>query len=907
MKPRPDKNAPQRASGRSLDFLFTPKTVAVVGATDRKGSVGRAVLENLRGFKGVVYPVNPKHPSLLGMPSFPSVASVPAKVDLAVIATPAPTVPGIVRECAQAGVKGAVILSAGFRESGPEGAALERRIRDEAAPCGMRIIGPNCLGVMVPPAGLNATFAGAMARRGNIAFISQSGALCTAILGWSFRKKLGFSAFVSVGSMLDVGWGDLIYHLGDDPNTHSIVIYMESIGDARSFLSAARQVAFTKPVIVIKVGRSEAAATAAASHTGALTGSDEVLDAAFRRAGVLRVETIEDLFELADVVAKQPLPKGPRLTIVTNAGGPGALAVDMLMSSGGQLSPLSEGTLAALDELLPKTWSHGNPIDILGDADAKRYSGAVELAVNEPTCDGVLVILTPQAMTNATATGALIGPFAKAHGKPVLTCWMGGAEVDAGRQILLERGLPVFDYPDMAARAFSYMWRRSSNLRSLYETPALSAGSDVGADSREQTAGIIGGALKAGRCLLTEFEAKQVISAYGIPAVETRVALTEKAAMAEAEKLGFPVAVKLHSESLTHKTDVGGVHLNVGNADAVRQAWRAIERAVAERAGKKHFLGVSVQRMVPRSGYELILGSSVDPQLGPVLLFGAGGELVEVFKDRALALPPLTTNLARLVMEQTKIYAALRGVRGKAAVDLPALEQLLVRFSQLVAEQPRIKEIDVNPLIVSDKQMIALDARIMLHESSLPDRQLPKLAIRPYPFQYVTPATLKDGTKITIRPIRSEDEPLMVNFHRMLSANSVYSRYFEFLKFEQRIAHERLARLCFIDYDREMALVAERRIRGNGGREIIGVGRLIRLSCANAAEFALVVGDPWQNRGLGILLLELLVKIGRAERLALISGEILPDNLAMRRVSRRAGFRLKHPSGESFIKAELEL
>jgi acetyltransferase len=907
MNPLLNDKVPPGASERSLDFLFAPKTVAVIGATERKGSVGRAVLENLSGFKGSVYPVNPKHPSLLGVPSFPSIAAIPAKIDLAVIATPASTVPGIVRECAQAGAKGAIILSAGFKECGPEGAALERQIRDEAAPSGMRIIGPNCLGVMVPPFGFNATFAGAMARRGNIAFISQSGALCTAILGWSFQKKFGFSAFVSVGSMLDVGWGDLIYHFGDDPSTHSIVIYMESIGDARSFLSAARQVAFKKPIIVIKVGRSDAAAGAAASHTGALTGSDEVLDAAFRRVGVLRVDTIEELFELADVVAKQPLPRGPRLSIVTNAGGPGVLAVDMLVSSGGQLSPLSTASMAALDGLLPATWSHGNPIDILGDADAKRYSRAVEVAMNEPNSDGVLVILTPQAMTNATATGAMIGPFSKVLGKPVLACWMGGAEVDAGRQILIENGLPVFDYPDMAARAFSYMWRRSSNLHSLYETPALSAASDEGFAAREQTAEIIDAALKARRTLLSEYEAKRVISAYGIPAVETRVALSEKAAVAAAEKLGFPVAVKLHSESLTHKSDVGGVHLNVGSADAVRLAWRAIETTVGERAGKQHFLGVTVQRMVPRTGYELILGSSVDPQFGPVLLFGAGGELVEVFKDRALALPPLTTNLARLVMEQTKIHTALKGVRGRAAADLPELERLLVRFSQLIAEQPRIKEIDVNPLVVSGKEMMALDARIVLHEASLADGQLPRLAIRPYPFQYVTPAKLKDGTPITIRPIRPEDEPLMVNFHKMLSASSVYNRYFEFLKLEQRIAHERLARLCFIDYDREMALVAEHRIRGKADREIIGVGRLIKMSGANAAEFALVVGDPWQNRGLGILLLNLLVKIGRDDRLAVISGEILPDNVAMKHVSRRAGFRLQHPSGESVIKAELEL
>jgi acetyltransferase len=892
---------------RSLDFLFAPKTVAVIGATEREASVGRAVLENLRGFGGAVYPVNPKHDSVLGMRAYPSVAAVPAKIDLAVIATPARTVPGIIRECASVGARGAVILSAGFRESGPEGIELETQIRNEAVLGGMRIVGPNCLGVMAPHNGLNATFAGAMAKRGNIAFISQSGALCTAILGWSFRRKLGFSAFVSVGSMLDVGWGDLIYHLGDDPNTHSIVIYMESIGDARTFLSAAREVAFTKPIIVIKVGRTEAAATAVASHTGALTGSDEALDAAFRRVGVLRVETIEELFELADVVAKQPIPRGPRLCIVTNAGGPGALAADMLVRNGGQLAPLSPGEKAALDRLLPATWSHGNPIDILGDADAARYAGAVELAASQPENDGVLVILTPQAMTNPLATAASIRAFAKIAGKPVLASWMGGAEVDAGRHVLTDSGIPVFNYPDMAARAFSYMWQRSSNLQALYETPALSATPDEGSVARERSAQIIGAAQCAGRTLLTEFEAKELISAYGIPVVDTRVALNEADAVTEAERLGFPVAVKLHSESLTHKTDVGGVRLDLRSADAVREAWRGIERSVLEKAGKGHFLGVTVQPMVRRDGYELILGSSIDPQFGPVMLFGAGGELVEVLKDRALALPPLTANLARLLMEQTRIHAALKGIRGRPQANLPALEQILVRFSQLVAEQPRIKEIDINPLLASDKRIVALDARIILHDAALADGQLPKLAIRPYPFQYVSSAALNDGTPITIRPIRAEDEPLMVKFHHVLSADSVYSRYFAVLKLEQRVAHERLARLCFVDYDRQMALVAELRGREGDERAIVGVGRLIKQSATNSAEFAVLIGDPWQKRGLGALLLNLMVQVARDEHLAAITGEILPDNAPMKQLFRRAGFHLVQQPGESTIHAELRL
>lgn len=895
------------APHRPLDFLFAPKVVAVIGATDKVGSVGRAVMENLQGYGGGVFAVNPKRATVLGRPAYPAVGQVPAQVDLAIIVTPAPSVPGLVRECVAAGVKGAIILSAGFKEVGAEGVELERQVMEEARRGGLRIVGPNCLGVMAPPSGFNATFAAAIARPGNIAFISQSGALCTAILGWSFRKNVGFSAFVSVGSMLDIGWGDLIYHLGEDPSTHSIVIYMESIGDARSFLSAARQVAFTKPIILIKVGRTEAAAKAAASHTGALTGSDEVLDAALRRVGVLRVDTIEELFNLAQVVAKQPLPRGPRLTIVTNAGGPGALALDMLVTSGGVPAPLSSPTLESLNSLLPGPWSHGNPIDILGDADAGRYAQAVELAIREPESDGVLVILTPQAMTNAIATATLLRPYARTEGKPVLASWMGGAEVDAGRHVLTDVGIPVFDYPDTAARAFGYMWRRSSNLRSLYETPALSTPSDGGLGARARTAEIIRAAQAAGRTLLTEHEAKEIVAAYGIPIVETCVALAEDDAVAHADRLGYPVAVKLHSETLTHKTDVGGVRLGLADAAGVRAAWRGIERSVREKAGAGHFLGVTVQRMAPRDGYELILGSSIDAQFGPVLLFGAGGQLVEVFKDRALALPPLTATLARRMMEETKILTALRGVRGRAAVDLPALELLLVRFSQLVAEQPRIREIDINPLLAGPGGLLALDARVILHEATVPDAKLPRLAIRPYPVQYVTASRLGDGATVTIRPIRPEDEPLMVKFHHTLSERSVYQRYFEDLGLQQRTAHDRLARLCFIDYDREIALVIEHQDRATGNRSILGVGRLSKLSGVNAAEFSLIISDPWQTHGLGSRLLQLLIQIAGDERLERIGGAILADNLAMLEVCRRAGFQLEPPAGQRAIRAELRL
>ncbi len=871
------------------------------------GSVGRALTENLQLFEGPTYLVNPNHPEILNAKTFPDIGSVPEKVDLAVIATPAPTVPGVIRECAKAGVGGAVIISAGFKECGKAGAELEQQVLTEARRGRLRLVGPNCLGVMVPHAGLNATFAEGIAEPGPVAFLSQSGALCAAVLDWSYRENVGFSAFVSVGSMLDVGWGDLITYFGDDPRTKSIVCYMESIGNARSFLSAAREVALMKPIIVLKVGHTDAAAKAAASHTGSLTGSDEVLDAAFRRVGVLRVNAIEELFDMAEVLAKQPRPRGSRLAIVTNAGGPGALATDMLVSCGGQLAELSEHTRAALDAFLPPHWSHGNPIDILGDASPERYAKAVELAAQDPNSDGVLAILTPQAMTDATATAVQLKPFAKLEGKPFLASWMGGPAVDAGEAILNSANIPTFKYPDRAARAFDYMWHYSSNLRALYETPALVAGSAEADAGRTQVDKLIQTARKAGRALLTEVEAKQILAAYGIATVETRVASTEDSAVAHADKLGYPVVVKLFSETLTHKTDVGGVRLDLRHARAVRQAWRAIQASVNEKAGPQHFLGVTVQPMIQREGYELILGSSVDPQFGPVLLFGAGGQLVEVFRDRALGLPPLNATLARRLMEQTRIFTALKGVRGRPPVDLAALEQLLVRFSQLVAEQLWIAEIDVNPLLVSPGGMVALDARIVLHPPDRRAEDLPRLAIRPYPTQYVTPWKLRDGTPVTIRPIRPEDESLMVKFHQTLSERSVYNRYFIPLRVEQRITHERLSRLCFTDYDRELALVVERTEPDTRERQLLGIGRLSKLHGANEAEFALVVSDQWQRHGLGTQLLKMLVQIGRDEQLARITAIMLADNHAIQRVANRAGFAVRHGAGGAERAAEIIL
>jgi acetyltransferase len=890
--------------GNTLDAIFAPASVAVIGATETQGSVGRTVMENLvkGGFEGVIYPVNPKRDSVLGLKAYPGVMALPSRPDLAVIITPPATVPAIVEDCAKAGTRGAIIISAGFKEVGQSGVELERQILARARRGHMRIVGPNCLGVMVPRQKLNATFAANMARTGSVGFISQSGALCTAILDWSLRENVGFSAFVSLGSMLDVGWGDLIYHLGDDPTTKSIVIYMETIGDARAFLSAAREVALTKPIIVIKPGRSAAAAKAAASHTGSLTGSDEVLQAAFQRVGVLRVDAISELFDMAEVLAKQPRPKGPRLTIVTNAGGPGVLATDMLIGSGAQLAELTPATMEAFNEILPATWSHNNPVDIIGDAGPELYAKALDIAVKDPNTDGLLVILTPQAMTNATATAEALKPYAQLEGKPILASWMGAGQVEAGEDILNAARIPTFKYPDRAARAFYYMWRYSENLRALYETPTLAPESEDAEVKRRKAGSLLAHAHKSQRTLLTEYESKQVLAGYGIPVVETRVAKSEAEAVTLAAHLGYPVVLKLHSETISHKTDVGGVQLNLRTAAAVRRAWRAIETAVTEKAGRPHFLGVTVQPMIRLEGYELIIGSSVDPEFGPVLLFGAGGQLVEVFKDRALGLPPLNATLARRIMERTQIFGALKGVRGRPPVDIPALEQLLVRFSHLVVEQPWIKEIDINPLMVSSECILALDARVVLHDAGTSEDALPRPAIRPYPTQYVAPWTLKNKKHVLIRPIRPEDEPLLVKFHQTLSEETVYNRYFSALKLSQRIAHERLLRICFNDYDREIALVAEYKANPHICPEILGVGRLSRLRGANEGEFALVISDAWHHLGLGAEMLRRLVDAGKKEKIRHIIGHILPENHAMLHACRSAGFKVEHDAdGHDFL------
>jgi len=879
------------ATRPSLNAIFHPNTVAVIGASEKAGSVGRTLLRNLldQPFGATIFPVNPKRNNVLGIRSYSDIAAIGERVDLAVIATPAETVPNVLEQCVAAGVRGAIVISAGFAEHGAQGRDLEARMRSILTGGKLRVIGPNCLGVINPRTGLNATFAQSGALAGNLAFLSQSGALCTAILDWSRRENVGFSGFVSVGSMVDVDWGDLIYHFGDDPHTSSILIYMESIGNARNFLSAAREVALQKPIIIIKPGRTEAARKAAASHTGAITGTDEVFEAAFRRAGILRVSTIAELFGMAEVLSKQARPKGSRLAIVTNAGGAGVLAADALLSNGAHLAELTPETMSSLDKLLPHSWSHANPVDTLGDCNPEDYARTVEVVSNDAGCDAVLSILAPQGMTDPDQSARLLSKVAEGITKPLLASWMGGNIMRTACDVMNAAKIPTFDYPDAAARAFAYMWRYTSNLQALYETPAFAGKLPV--DGPRRVNRIIATAQQQNRTILTEHESKQILQAYEIPTTSTKVAATVLEAVAVAEEIGYPVVLKLHSRTVTHKSDRGGVYLNLGTADAVRAAFEKI-RSAFESA--EAFDGVTVQPMISTSGYELILGSSIDPQFGPVLVFGLGGQLVEVLRDRAHALPPLTTTLARRVMETTQVFQVLKGVRGRKPVDLVQLEELMVRFSELVIENPRIADIEINPLLAGSDNLIALDARVILHPNSIADADLPRPAIRPYPTHYVSTFTAKDGSQFSVRPIRPDDEPLMVKFHRLLSDRSVYYRYFSPLELSFRTSHDRLITKCFIDYDREIALAAER--KGNDGTaEIVGIARMIREHSGNTAEVAFIVADTFQHKGLGTYLMEKTIEIARQEGLSSIHGVLLFENSEMRKVFEKVGFKFDEP------------
>ena len=768
----------------------------------------------------------------------------------------------------------------------------------------MRVVGPNCLGVMVPSRGLNATFAGMMAQPGNIAFISQSGALAAAILDWSLSEQLGFSAFVSIGAMIDVDWGDLISYFGRDRRTQSIIIYMESLGAAKSFLAAAREVAINKPIIVLKGGQSEAAAQAISSHTGALTGSNDVLDAAFRRAGVIQVKEIADMFRVADALTKQPAPRGPQLTILTNAGGPGVLATDALVQKGGRLAALDRATSEALNELLPLHWSRNNPIDILDDAGPERYQRVLEIISKDPNTDGLLVILAPQEMTNPTQIAEQLKPYASVEGKPILASWLGGAQVQAGIQILRGARIPTYSNPATAGELFGYMWNYGEALHYLKETPSLAEiDAEQGEPNRAQARDIIRKAGDSGHLILSEAESKKLLEAYGIPAVDTRWAATGEEAAAIAEQIGYPVALKLHSRTITHKTDVGGVFLNLPDRSSVIRCFTLIQKGLAEKAGEENFEGVTIQPMFkPEHGCELIIGSSIDPQVGPVMLFGLGGQLVEVIRDRALELPPLNRGLARRLIERTKAFTVLKGIRGKEPAALGKLEDVLMRFGQLIVEQKRIMQSDINPLIAHPGGVLALDARFILHPAAQLEKELPSAAIPPYPDQYACTRKLADGTRIMVRPVRPQDEEQMLRFFETLPEADQFLHHQDRLHPGKKAVERRLTHLCLIDYDQRIVFVAELHDYQSDTSQIIGVAGLLKARGSTEAQFSLLLGPKKEQKEAGVQMLAHVLEVARREGLETLTAYFRSESKELLDIIDRAGFHIEFSADNKYAK-----
>lgn len=880
---------------QTLQTFFDPKRIALVGVSPNPNSVSGKVLANLvgGGFRGVVYPVNPQHEAVMGIACLPDLASCPRQPDLAVICTEAAKVPEHVRACGEQGIRSVVIMSAGFRETGEEGRRLEAEVEaHRRRHDGMRILGPNCLGLLVPRRNLNLSFAGSLPRAGHIAFISQSGALCTSVLDWALRENIGFSHFVSIGNTLDVDFGDLIDFLGEDEETRSIILYVESIARARRFMTAARAFARSKPIIVYKAGRFPESARVAASHTGALASEDAVYDAAFARMGLVRVDDIGEIFDCAGLVGRGKLARGPRLGIVTNAGGPGVMATDALVAAGGRLADLSPATLAALDEELPPMWSHANPVDVLGDARAKRLARAVSLVLPDENVDAVLVILTPQAMTNPTAAAKAVGELAAASPKPILAAWIGGRTMQEGVELLAQLGVPCYPTPEQAVRAFMTLVEYASNLEILYETPR-----DVPVEfGRERALARqeLDRLAEAGPATLTEEQSKRILAAYGIPVSTPVAAATAAQAVTAAEAMGFPVVVKVLSPQITHKTDVGGVELNLGDAAAVRAAFARIVAKARDAAPAAVIEGVTVQPMARTAGaQELILGLKRDPVFGAVLLVGAGGVAAEILRDRALGLPPLNERLARRMLESLRIWPLLCGYRGRPAVNVDRLVEMLIRLSYLAADCPEIVELDVNPLLVGRDTVTALDARIVL---AAPDGgSYDHLALRPYPEEYVREASLRDGTPVLLRPIKPEDEPLWLDLLGSCSRESIYMR---FRYFFQWATHEVASRYCYIDYDREIAIVAE--VQEEGRRRLVGVGRLVADPAQETVEYAVLISDAWQNRDLGNLLTDVCLEIAQRWGLARIVAQTTTDNPRMIAVFEKRGFKVSYdPDGEA--------
>ena len=871
-------------SSLNLGGLLRPATVALLGASPSTGKVGQVLARNLlEQFQGTILFVNPKHRVIGGHRCWPDVASLPQTPDLAVICTPAPTLPGLIRQLGERGTRAAVVVSAGFGESGGAGQALQRQLLEAARPFGLRIVGPNCIGMLTPGIGLNASFSHSPAPPGKLAFITQSGALLAAVLDWARPRGIGFSHMISLGDMADVDFADLLDQLAGDASTHAVLLYIEGIRNSRRFMSAARAAARIKPVIVVKSGRHEAAARAAATHTGALAGADAVYDAAFRRAGMLRVPDLGALFDAADILGLQTPPAGERLAILTNGGGMGVLATDALVDSGGEPAPLSEQTRAALDAVLPATWSRGDPVDIIGDADGARYRAALGVLLQCPEVDAVLTLYCPTGVSDPDEVASAVADTAAAGRRPVFTSWVGGEAVTTARQRLLSRNLPSFDTPEAAVRAFMYLATYRRNQQLLMETPPslpTEFKPDLPAARR-----ILEAALADGREWLDEVESKALLECYRIPTVTTRFAAGPDEAARVAAGFPGPYALKIVSPAITHKSDVGGVALNLPDADSVRKAAAAMQAALAKRLPGAPLKGFAVQAMVRRStAVELIAGIVTDRQFGPVVLFGQGGTAVEVVADKALALPPLNLRLAAELMRETRVHRLLQGYRGNPAADTEAVALTLVKLAQLAADLAQVAELDINPLLADPAGVLALDARVrIVHASGDPAA---RLAIRPYPRELERELVSRDGRRLFLRPIVPEDEPALTRNFEMLSPEEIRQRFHVPMK---AFPHTLSARLTQIDYDREMALVLTQ--PGVPGRtEIEGVVRLAADPDGARAEFALLVRQAYARVGLGSQMLAQLVEYARHRGIGELFGIVLIDNAAMRGLCRKAGF-----------------
>ena len=891
---------------QNLERIFQPKSVAVIGASAKSTSVGHQVLENLiaGGFEGPIHPVNPHHKEIAGRECFPVVGELSEPVDMAIVCTPAATVPQVVRECGDAGILGVVVLSAGFRETGEVGQQLESDLRQVVAEFdGMRIVGPNCLGIMAPHVALNASFSSGMPIKGHVAFISQSGALCTSVLDWALQEGIGFSQFVSVGNMLDVSIGDLIDYFGTDPWTESIILYVESISESREFMSAARAFARQKPIIAYKAGRFAESAQAAASHTGAMAGVDTVYEAAFNRAGIVRIFDMLDMADCAELLARQKVFKGSRLAIVTNAGGFGVMATDALLERKGVLAELSAETIEKLNDDLPVAWSHRNPIDVLGDASPARLARGLEIALSDKGVDAALVIFAPQAMSDPTEAAQAVLEVTKKSRKPVLTAWVGGRSMGPAIELFNQSGIPTYSAPEPAVRAFMYLVSYARTREVLYETPR-----DIPVEfqlDRSKLRAVFDTMLSEGHDTLTESTSKALLDAYEIPVSKPYTARNASDAVLLAHRVGYPVVLKVMSPQITHKTDAGGVELGLATDDEVVAAFERIVASAKQRHSEALVQGVTVQKMVSNPvGHELIVGARRDSVFGTVLLVGSGGTAAELFQDRALELPPLSERLARRMLESLRSWPLLNGYRGRPPVNIDRLIDVLMRLSYLVADYPEIKELDVNPLLVTPDDAVALDARIILDRETIlnPPRRYSHLAICPYPEEFKKVATLSDGTEVLLRPIKPEDEPM---WHKLLASCSQESLWFRFRYLFKETTHDMATRFCFLDYDREIAIVAELQVEGQ--RRLIGVGRLVADADHTNAEYAVLVADAYQGVGLGSLLTDYCLEICQSWGIGTVIAETAPENQRMIGMFQRRGFEMDRSFSSDVVLGRKEL